>query len=147
MFLFTKISTPTFWSGWGIKLTTYLYLAPRLRVEKYLFMAPQPYSGPGRLIVEVSRAHAVSRTTVGRTPLDEVSSLRRDIYLTTPDIHKRQASVSLTGFEPAIPASERPQTHALDHTTIPNSPTPSPHISSWRKQGQLYLISASEVTL
>ena len=69
------------------------------------FVAPQPYSGPGRLIVEVSRSHTLSRTTVGMTPLDEVSSLRRDLYLTTPDIHKRQASMSLVGFEPTIPAS------------------------------------------
>ena len=63
----------------------------------FLFVAPQPYSGPGRLIVEVSKSHAVSCTTVGRTPLDEVSSLRRDLYLTTPDIHKRQVSMSLAG--------------------------------------------------
>jgi hypothetical protein len=28
--------------------------------------------------------------------------------------HKRQASMASVGFEPAIPASERPQTHALD---------------------------------
>jgi hypothetical protein len=27
--------------------------------------------------------------------------------------HNRQTSMHLAGFEPAIPASERPQTHAL----------------------------------
>ena len=55
IFLFYKMSTPTFWSGRSMKLTTYLHLVPRLRVEKYPFflVAPQPYSGPGRLTVEV----------------------------------------------------------------------------------------------
>jgi len=50
--------------------------------------------------------------TVGRTPLDEGSARRRDLYLTTHNIHKRKASMPSLGFELAIPASERPQTHA-----------------------------------
>jgi hypothetical protein len=53
-------------------------------------------------------------TTVGRTPLDEWSAPRRDLYLTTHNTHKRQTSMPSAGFEPTIPASERPQTHALD---------------------------------
>jgi len=36
------------------------------------------------------------------------------LYLTTHNIHKKQTSMPPVGFEPAIPASERPQTHALD---------------------------------
>src|SRR5215468_2174774 len=31
--------------------------------------------------------------------------------------HKRQTSMPLVGFEPMIPASARPQTYALDHTS------------------------------
>jgi hypothetical protein len=54
-------------------------------------------------------------TTFGRTLLDEWSARRRDLYLTTHDTHKRQTSKHPAGFEPTIPASERPQTHALDH--------------------------------
>jgi len=50
--------------------------------------------------------------TVGRTPLYEGSARRRDLYLTTHNIHKRQTSVSAVGLEPAISASERPQIHA-----------------------------------
>jgi hypothetical protein len=50
-------------------------------------------------------------TTLGRTPLDEWSARRRDLYLTT---HNRQTSMPLVGFKPTIPASEQPQTHALD---------------------------------
>jgi hypothetical protein len=52
--------------------------------------------------------------TLGTTPLDEGSARRRDLYLTTHNIHKRQTSMPPEGFEPAIPARERPQTHALD---------------------------------
>jgi hypothetical protein len=52
--------------------------------------------------------------TVGRTPLDEWSARRRDLYLTTHNTHKRQTSRPPAGFEPAIPVSERPETHALD---------------------------------
>ena len=53
-------------------------------------------------------------TTVGRTPLDEWSARRRDLYLTTRNTHNRQTSMPPAGFEPTISASERPQTYALD---------------------------------
>jgi len=53
-------------------------------------------------------------TTVGRTPLDEWSPRRRDLYLTTHNIHNRQTSMPPVGFEPTISAGERPQTYALD---------------------------------
>ena len=52
--------------------------------------------------------------TVGRTPLNEWSAQRRELYLTTRNNHNRQTSIPPVGFEPAIPANERPQTHALD---------------------------------
>jgi hypothetical protein len=37
-----------------------------------------------------------------------------NLYLTTHNIYNRQTSMHPAGFKPAIPASERPQTHALD---------------------------------
>ena len=58
--------------------------------------------------------HTQRRTTFGRTPLDEWSARRRDLYLTTHNTHNRQTSMPPEGFEPAIPASERSQTYALD---------------------------------
>ena len=58
--------------------------------------------------------HTQRRTTVGRTPLDELSALRRDLYLTTHNTHNRQISMPPLGFEPTISAGERPQTYALD---------------------------------
>jgi hypothetical protein len=53
-------------------------------------------------------------TTLGKSPLDEGSARRRDLYLTTHNTHNRAISMSPLGFEPIIPTSERPQTHALD---------------------------------
>ena len=54
------------------------------------------------------------RITVGRTPLDEWSARRRDLYLTTQNTHNRQTSMTPVGFGPTISAGERPQTYALD---------------------------------
>ena len=58
--------------------------------------------------------HTQQRTTVSRTPLDEWSARRRDLYLTTHNTHNRQISLLPVGFEPTISAGERPQTYALD---------------------------------
>ena len=58
--------------------------------------------------------HTEWRTTVGRTPLDEWSARRRDLYLTTHNTHNRQTSMTQLGFEPTISVVERPQTYALD---------------------------------
>jgi len=68
----------------------------------------QPPVGHGLLIVESSRSHSDT------PPLEEWSARRRDLYLTIHNTHKRNTSMSLKAFEPAIPASQRPQTHALD---------------------------------
>jgi len=58
--------------------------------------------------------HTQRLTTVSRTPLDEWSVRRRDLYLTTQNTHNRQTSTPPMGFEPTIPTGERPQTYALD---------------------------------
>ena len=58
--------------------------------------------------------HTQGRTTVGKTPLGEWSARRRDLYLTTHNTHNTQTSMPPVGFEPAISAGERPQTHTLD---------------------------------
>ena len=58
--------------------------------------------------------HTQRRTTVGRTPLDEGSARRRDLYLTTHNTHNRQTSLPQVGFEPTIPGSQWPQTDASD---------------------------------
>jgi hypothetical protein len=62
----------------------------------------------------ISFDHTQTHTTVGRTPLDEGSARRRDFYLITQTLYKRQTSMLPMGFEPAIPASARLQNYALD---------------------------------
>ena len=57
--------------------------------------------------------HTQRRTTVGRTPLDEWSARRRDLYLKTHNTHNRKTPMPPVGFEPTISASQRPQTYAL----------------------------------
>ena len=66
------------------------------------------------LLVSRFLDHTQRRATVGRIPLDEWSARRRDLYLTTHNTHNRQTSIPLVGFEPTIPTTERPQTHALE---------------------------------
>jgi hypothetical protein len=62
-----------------------------------------------------TRARAHARThTHGMIPLDEGSARRRNLYLTTHNIHKRQTSMPATEFESTFTASERSQTCALD---------------------------------
>jgi len=56
----------------------------------------------------------LKHTTLSRTPLDGWTARRWDRYLTTHNTHNRQTSMSPVGFEPAIPASVRPQIHALE---------------------------------
>jgi hypothetical protein len=55
------------------------------------------------------------RTTLGRTPFNEWSAQRKDLYLTTHNTHNRQTSMPPAGFKLTIPASELPQTHAVGH--------------------------------
>ena len=42
--------------------------------------------------------HTQRSTTVGRTPLDELSARRRDLYLTTHNTHNRQTSIPPAGI-------------------------------------------------
>jgi len=57
-------------------------------------------------------------TTIGRTPLDEWPTRRRDLYMIQHNIHKRQTSMSPAGLELIIPACERQQIKVLDGAGI-----------------------------
>jgi len=65
--------------------------------------------------------HIQRHITVGRTPLDERSARRRDLYLTTHNTHNRQISMPPGGFEPTISAGERPHTYASDRAATGTS--------------------------
>jgi len=58
----------------------------------FSLLAQQPFSGLGRLIVEISRSHTHRHTTFGRTPLGEGLACR--------NIRMRQTSLLQAGFEP-----------------------------------------------
>jgi hypothetical protein len=99
-----------------------LKYSPELRV--YLLLISdivicfffQYLGGLGLLVFRGLAITHFRHTTVGRTPLDEGPARRRNLYLTTHNTHKRQTSMPPAGFEPTIPASERPYTQALDRT-------------------------------
>jgi hypothetical protein len=69
-------------------------------------------SGPGPPRYRGSTI-TLKSTKHDRTPLDEWSVRRTDLYLTTHNTHNRQqTSMPPVGFELTIPVSKRPQTHA-----------------------------------
>jgi hypothetical protein len=78
-----------------------------LALQPFWLYFPQPGSG-----LEPSHSrfldHTQRRATVSRTPLDEWSSRRRDLYLTTHNTHNRQTSIPSVGMEATISAGERP---------------------------------------
>jgi hypothetical protein len=55
-------------------------------------------------------------TTLGKTPLDQWLSRRRDL-LPYNTQHSQQTSMPPAGLAPTVPASERSQTHAIDRAT------------------------------
>jgi len=67
----------------------------------FRFLARRPLVGQGRLTVEISRSH--SDTPHSADSFGRVSN----------NTHTRQTSMPAEGFEPAFPASERPQTYVL----------------------------------
>ena len=75
--------------------------------------------GQDLLIHEVSKSHTTTHTC-GRTPLDEWSARRRDLYLTTHNTHNRKISVPPVRFEPTVSSGEWPQTYALDRAATGN---------------------------
>ena len=80
-----------------------------------VFVVQPPKWGLGCLALRFLDHTLFTRThAMGRTPLEEVSARRRELYLTTHNIHKRQTSMTPAGLEPAIAADERPLIHASD---------------------------------
>ena len=69
-------------------------------------------------LVILSDTHRHTHTykhTHTRYDLSGWPAMRRNLYLTTHNSHKTETTMPPARFEPAIPASERPQTHTLDH--------------------------------
>jgi hypothetical protein len=67
--------------------------------------ALQDNLGQRRLIVQVSKSHTLTNT-LSRSPLNEWSARTKGLYV--QNTHNRQTPMPPAGFEPTIPASERP---------------------------------------
>ena len=83
-------------------------------------MAQQPPVGQGLLIIEDSWSHSDTPHSVGLL----WTSDQPDAETSLPDNigHKKQTMMSLAGFEPAVHAIERPQTHTLDRAATEIDP-------------------------
>jgi hypothetical protein len=93
-------------SNWNFLLYFAFYLprywdAFQFISRQFFSVGLQSNSGPGRLIVEVSRSHTDIHTT-SKTSLDEL--FREAANNTTHNKHKRRTAMPLAGLEPAIPA-------------------------------------------
>jgi len=109
-----------------------------LYTHTYIYHDATDRSGPGSPHCP-GFTITLRHTTLGRSPLDEWSASRRDLYLTT-DIHGPPV-----GFEPTVPASERPQTHALDRTATGTYvryaiPIVFHYNNGWRNASHYYVI-------
>jgi len=81
--------------------------------EPPLPMAREPPVDQGLLIVEASRSQTHTHTTFRQDSSGRViSPLQRPLPDNTQ--HSQDISTPPAGFEPAIPASERPQSHVSD---------------------------------
>jgi hypothetical protein len=127
----------------GTSITSYL-----ITDQKYGIFFPHGPTVPRGPGPPHYRGFAITlrHTTCGRTPLDEWSARLRYLYLTTHNTEKRQPSMPPAGFESAIPSSERPQTHALDHAVAGFDIGLLPNILSV-KILSIYVICYAEVVL
>ena len=75
-------------------------------------MARQPLVGQDPLIIKALLSHSDTPQSVGLLwTSDEPDA--ENLYLTTQNIHKRQTSMPLEGFETGMTGRERPQTRAV----------------------------------
>jgi len=79
-------------------------------------MAQQPPVGQGLLIFEASRSHSDTPHWVGILWTSDQPDGAISIWQNST-LNNRQVSIPAAGFEPTVPASERTQTHTLDHPT------------------------------
>ena len=77
-------------------------------------MAQQPNSALARLIFEVTRSHTIIHTHPVELWTSDQLVAEASAY-TTRNKHRRRTSMPSAGFDPAIPAIDRPQTYALPH--------------------------------
>jgi hypothetical protein len=72
-------------------------------------MTRQPLAGYSLLSIEASRSHSDTPHSVGLLWTSNQPDAETTTY-TTHSVHKGPTSIPPVGFEPAVPASERPKT-------------------------------------
>jgi len=87
---------------------------PHIRIGNFFF-GSTVRSRPRPPHIEVSRSHSDKPQSEGLLCMSDQLDARDPPYLTTHNTHKRQTSIPPVGIEHSTPASERPQTHTLDH--------------------------------
>jgi hypothetical protein len=89
------------------------FISLRFGFQFFLFHGARAHCWPGPPHYRSFKI-TLNHTTLGRTLLDEWSARHRDLYLTTHNNQNRETTMPPSGFQPTIPANERPQTQALD---------------------------------
>ena len=104
-----NISQTDFLWYWNLTLTkSYIVFVSLLRYILFKYTTPLPSWRCGLTRAMASSFlrfldHTQRHITVGRTPLDEWSARRRDLYLTTNNTHNRQISM------PSVDSNPQPQ--------------------------------------
>jgi hypothetical protein len=109
-FLSFSFQKPSLWFWCAVRLHGIMFSPSSTKV---FFHGTTTPSGPRPSHYRVFTV-TLRHTTLGRTPLDEWSARRRIHHLTTHNTHNRLTSMTSVGFEPTIPATERP----LDQNTL-----------------------------
>jgi hypothetical protein len=95
----------------------YYKVTPKLNTSELLFCCKSIHLFHGVRAPSGAGPHyrrftiTLRHTSLGETPLKGWSARRSKSHLTVHNIHNRQTSMPPQGFESAIPATERPQTH------------------------------------
>jgi len=107
----------TFTFHWPYCLRDTLLFIVKQGVDiSFFFMAQQPLVGQGLLITEASRSQSDTSQSIRLLWTSDRPDAETCTF-TTQKTHKRQTPMTPAGFEPAIPASDRPQNHALERAT------------------------------
>jgi hypothetical protein len=109
-----KYLTPTRCNASYIVGVAFAVLPSALIITIIFIMAQQPPEAQGLLIVEDSRSHSDTPHMVGLLWTSDQLGTEIFTWQHTTLATDRQTSMPPVGFEPAIPPSDRPQTHALD---------------------------------
>ena len=121
----------------------------------FFIMVRQPLLVLGFLIFVTSRSHSDTPHSAGLPWTSGHPCAETSPSLIKPNTHNRQTSMPPPRFEPAIPASERPQTYALDRAAteigdpcfVPNRNVTKPAVDECARNTTRSYVSSALFTL